>query len=432
MLGGGNFKIQNKVFPGAYINFINRTASGAAMGDRGTAAIPMKLSWGPERETFEVSAEEFQNNSKELFGYSYDAEEMRPIRELFQNLKKGIFYRLNSGVQASCDYGTARYSGIRGNSLMIVISKNVDENSKYDVRVMFDGREVDAQTVSEAAELKDNHYVTFKKDGTLAENAGLTLSGGTDGSDITGEDYSEFLSAVESGSFQILCCPSQDESVKALFAAFTKRMRDEVGVKFQTVLHQYAKADHEGIISVENEAEESAAGLVYWVAGAEAACEINKTIENRKYNGEYTVKVPYTQAQLADAIKAGKFLFHKVGSEIRVLTDVNTFVTYTDEKGEDFSNNQTVRVLDQIGNDISELFSSRYLGKMPNDNGGRISLWNDIVTYGKHLVALRAIDDFDTEAVTVDKGDGKRSVLVNFPVQSVNCMSILYMTVVVS
>lgn len=86
-------------------------------------------------------------------------------------------------------------------------------------------------------------------------------------------------------------------------------MRDEAGVKFQTVLHQYSKADYEGVISVENEAEESAVGLVYWAAGAEAACAVNKTIENKVYDGEYTVKTSYTQAQLADAIKAGKLMF---------------------------------------------------------------------------------------------------------------------------
>ncbi|WP_242941330.1 phage tail sheath subtilisin-like domain-containing protein [Lacrimispora sphenoides] len=159
-------------------------------------------------------------------------------------------------------------------------------------------------------------------------------------------------------------------------------MRDEAGVKFQTVLHQYSKADYEGVISVENEAKESATGLVYWVAGAEAACPVNKTIENKVYDGEYTVKASHTQAQLADAIRAGKLMLHSVGSEIRILTDSNTLVTYTEEKGEDFSNNQTVRVLDQIGNDVASLFHTRYLGKISNDDAGRVSLWNDIVTYG--------------------------------------------------
>ncbi|MDR1773049.1 MAG: phage tail sheath family protein [Hungatella sp.] len=432
MLGGGNFTIQNKVFPGAYINFVSTASTGAAMGSRGVAAIPMVLEWGPEKEVFEVTAEDFPKRCKEIFGYAMDDAAMLPVRELFRNMTKGIFYRLNTGAHGTNDYGTARYSGIRGNSLMTVISKNVDDPLKFDVKTLFAGREVDCQTITEAAELKDNSYVTFKKDAALAETAGLPFAGGTNGSDVTGEDYTEFLEKMENSSFQILCCPSADDKVKALFTAFTKRMRDEAGVKFQTVLHQYSKADYEGIISVENEAEESATGLVYWTAGAEAACTVNKTIENKVYDGEYTVKTSYTQVQLADAIKTGKLMLHKVGSEIRVLTDSNTLVTYTEEKGEDFSNNQTVRVLDQIGNDIASLFHTRYLGKISNDDGGRVSLWNDIVTYGKQLAVLRAIEAVNSEEVTVEKGQGKRSVVVNFPVKPINSMSILYMTVVVS
>ena len=432
MLGGGNFTVQNKVFPGAYINFVSTASAGASMGSRGVAAIPMVLEWGPEKEVFEVTTEDFAKKCKEIFGYAMDDAVMLPVRELFRNMTKGIFYRLNTGVHGANDYGTARYSGVRGNSLMTIISKNVDNTSRFDVKTLFAGKEVDCQTVTEAGKLRDNSYVTFKKDAALAETAGLPFTGGTNGADVAGEDYAEFLEKMESASYQILCCPSTDDKVKALFTAFTKRMRDEAGVKFQTVLHQYSKADYEGVISVENEAEESVTGLVYWVAGAESACAVNKTMENKVYDGEYTVKTSYTQAQLADAIKAGKLMLHKVGSEIRVLTDSNTLVTYTEEKGEDFSNNQTVRVLDQIGNDIASLFHSRYLGKISNDDAGRVSLWNDIVTYGKQLTVLRAIEAVNSEEVTVEKGQGKRSVVVNFPVKPINSMSILYMTVVVS
>lgn len=432
MLGGGSFTIQNKVFPGAYINFVSTASTGASMGNRGVAAIPMILEWGPEKEVFEITAEDFPKKCKEIFGYPMDDAAMLPVRELFRNMTKGIFYRLNAGVRAANEYGTAKYSGKRGNSLMTVIVKNVDNTSKFDVKTLFDGREVDCQTVSAAGELKDNSFVTFKKNAALAEAAGLAFTGGTNGADVTGEDYAEFLEKMESVSYQILCCPSSDDKVKALFTAFTKRMREEAGVKFQTVVHQYSKADYEGVISVENETEESPTGLVYWITGAEAACAVNKTIENKAYDGEYQVKTSHTQAQLADAIKAGKLMLHKVGSEIRVLTDSNTLVTYTEEKGEDFSNNQTIRVLDQIGNDIASLFHTRYLGKISNDEAGRISLWNDIVTYGKQLAVIRAIEAVNSEEVTVEKGQGKRSVVVNFPVKPINSMSILYMTVVVS
>ena len=432
MLGGGSFTAQNKVLPGAYINFVSAASAGAAIGERGVAAIPMVLDWGPEKTAFEVTAEEFQEKSREIFGYSYDDAAMVPVRELFKNLTKGIFYRLNAGAKAANDYGTAVYGGVRGNSLKTVIAKNIDDETKFDVKILFAGKEVDAQTVAEASSLKDNSYITFKKTATLAETAGMPFTGGTSGEAVTGEDYAAFLAKMENYSFQVLCCPSVDENVKALFAAFTKRMRDENGIKFQTVLYRYVKADYEGVISVENETEELEPGLVYWTTGAEAACAVNKTTENKTYDGEYSIKADYTQIQLKEGIQAGRFLFHKVGSEIRVLMDINTLVTYTEEKGEDFSSNQTIRVLDQIGNDIASLFNTRYLGKIPNDAAGRVSLWNDIVTYGKQLTTLRAIEAVKADAITVDKGSSKRSVVVNFPVEPINCMSQLYMTVVVS
>lgn len=431
MLGGGSFTAQDKVLPGAYINFVNAASASSMVSVRGTVAVPMVLDWGQEKEIVGVTAEGFQKRSLDIFGYPYDDPAMLQVRELFRNMTKGIFYRLNGGEKASNDYGTARYSGVRGNSLMTVISKHVDDESKYDVKTFLGGKEMDSQTVTGAADLKDNNYVTFKKEAVLAETAGISFAGGTNGPSVTGEEYAGFLDKMESCAFQILCCPATEEQVKALFAAFTKRMRDENGIKFQTVVHQYSQADYEGIISVENEAAENPAGLVYWVAGAEAACAVNKTVENKAYDGEYTVKAEYTQNQLADGIKAGKLFFHKVGDEVRVLMDINTLVRYTADKGEDFSGNQTIRVLDQIGNDIAAMFNNRYLGKIPNDDAGRVSLWNDIVSYVKQMAAMRAIEAVKSDGIKVKKGQTKRSVVVDIPVEPINCMSQLYMTVVV-
>ena len=143
----------------------------------------------------------------------------------------------------------------------------------------------------------------------------------------------------------------------------------------------------------------------YWTCGVQAACAVNKTNENRVYDGELTVDVDYTQEQLARAVRSGKFMFHRVGDDVRVLMDINTLVTFTEEKKDDFSNNQTVRVLDQIGNDIASMFNTKYLGIMPNDDAGRVSLWNDIVTYNKELARLRAIEDVESKEITVERGN---------------------------
>ena len=94
-----------------------------------------------------------------------------------------------------------------------------------------------------------------------------------------------------------------------------------------------------------------------------------------------------------------------VDDEVRVLEDINTFVSVTDEKSADFSSNQTIRVLDQIANDIAVLFGTKYIGKVPNDASGRISLWNDIVKHHQELQNIRAIENFNPDNVTVAQGD---------------------------
>ena len=81
-----------------------------------------------------------------------------------------------------------------------------------------------------------------------------------------------------------------DETTKSLYAAFVKRMREDVGAKFQCVLYGKA-ADYEGVINVKNRVTDEGAdeaSLVYWVTGAEAACAINKSLLNVKYDGAYT------------------------------------------------------------------------------------------------------------------------------------------------
>ena len=56
-LGGGNWLTQNKVLPGSYINFSSVAKASATLSDRGYAAAPFVLSWGPEGEVFPCKAD---------------------------------------------------------------------------------------------------------------------------------------------------------------------------------------------------------------------------------------------------------------------------------------------------------------------------------------------------------------------------------------
>ena len=223
-----------------------------------------------------------------------------------------------------------------------------------------------------------------------------------------------------------------DNTIKNLIVAFVKRMRDEVGAKFQAVLHDIA-ADYEGVINVINDVKTDnnfdKSSIVYFMAGIEANCAINKTCLNKVYNGEFEVDTDYTQSQLEDAIKNGKLILHNVNNEVRILEDINSLVTTSDNKGEIFKNNQTIRVADQIANDIAVLFNTKYLGNVPNNESGRISLWTDIVKHHTQLQEIGAIEDFSDENVTVSAGESKSSVVIDDVITVINAMSQLYMTV---
>lgn len=433
-LGGGTFTTQNKILPGAYINFVS-AAKAYTIGERGVAALPVQLDWGPEGKVFEVTADDFERYSLKLFGYTADDERVKGIRDLFKHCEKAYFYRLNTGAKATCTYADAKYSGTKGNDLKIVIKQDVDEEESYRVQTLMGFQVVDEQIVNQQADLIDNDYVTWKKEATLQETASTPLTSGTSGEPVAGTEYQAALDAFESYKFNALGCLATTDEIKKLFVSYTKRMRDQVGVKFVTVLHKKSDSDFEGVVSVENDTKDStypASSAVYWVTGAQAGCAINESLTNSSYDGEFTIDVNYTQTQLEEALSSGKFIFHRVDDEVRVLDDINTLTTFTENKQEEFGRNQVIRVIDQIGNDIAAIFNTKYLGKIPNDAAGRVSFWNDVVNHHNILQTQSAIENFDSANVTVEKGEKSTAIVVVDKITPVNAMTQLYMRVIVS
>lgn len=435
-LGGGAFLAQNKILPGAYINFISVANANATLSDRGIATIPLEMNWGAENEVITVELADFQKNSQKIFGYAYTADELKPMREIFLHAKKVHFFRLNSGgTKASNDYATAKYAGTRGNDIRIVIEANENsepESELYDVSTYLNITLVDIQkAVSKADKLKSNDYVDFKTEAELSLTASTPLTSGTNGT-VEDAAYQTYLDKIESYSFNAMGCMSTNPTVTGLFSAFCKRMRDDVGKKFQVVLFR-TLSDYEGVVSVKNglNGDTENPALIPWVTGVIAGTAVNKSATNMDYDGEYIADTSYTQSELEAGILEGSFMLHSVDSNVVVLEDINTFVSITDEKSGDFSSNQTIRVLDQIANDIAVLFAKKYIGKIPNDNAGRISLWNDIVKHHQQLQDIRAIEKFDSANVIVQQGDIKKAVAVTDYVKPVNAMSQLYMTVYV-
>ena len=195
-IGGGNYTAMNKTIPGAYINFVS-AAGGVTVGSRGIAALPLPLNWGAEGKVIRMEAGDFTRQAEAVFGYDATAAELLLVREAFKRAKTLLVYRVNGGgVKATKSIGgiavTAVCSGTRGNDIRVAVLTNPDGG--FDVVTYLGTVEMDKQTVTAAAQLVANAYVTFGT-GTLAAAAATALEGGTNGT-ASGSTYSAALTAL--------------------------------------------------------------------------------------------------------------------------------------------------------------------------------------------------------------------------------------------
>lgn len=431
-LGGGTWTSQNKIIPGAYINVISAGLASPALSDRGIATMPLELDWGPEGEIFKVTTSDMQKNTRKIFGYDYTDEKMKGLRDLFVAGTLVLYaYRLNgSGEKASNEYATARYSGTRGNDIKIGITKDVDDLGAWNVTTYLGASKIETQTVKTAADLLSNDFVDFKESAELKAVASAALAGGTNGT-VDGEAHSKYIAKIEPYGFNVAGVPITDEVTKKLYIAWVKRMRDEVGKKFQLVLYK-SDADYVGVISVPNKTLDegwSEASAVYWATGVECATAINKSCEGKVYDGEFDIEA--IDNDLEDYIKKGQLVLDRNNDEIEILSDINTHITLTEECNGDFCDNQTIRTVDELANQDALIFKTRYRGKLPNDDSGRQGLKSDLCSVREEMQRMRALENFKREDMTVEQGETKKSVVVENEVQVVNTMSIMYMTTVI-
>lgn len=437
-LGGGTWVTQNKIMPGSYINIVSADKNTSTLGERGIVALPIALDWGTSTNVLTITQKEFQRYSMKILGFDYMNDKLMPFREVFKHATKVLVYNIaQGGKKATCTYATAKGEGTRGNDLKIVIATNIDDETKFDVITYLGTVVVDEQTVTAMADLVENDYVTWETNATLEATAGVSLTGGAScTSEQQTANIQKALDEFEAYQFTVLHAPhAGDASTNALCSEYTKRRRDQDGVKFQTVISNAAKIayDYEGVVSVEtlgkfNGTDEH---MSYWVAGAVAGCAVNKSCTNMTYDGELEAVVKTKQLELEELILAGFFAFHRVDDEIRVLSDINSLVTVTKEKGKDFKKNQIIRVIDERANFVARCYNNDFLGKVQNDKAGRVSFWNALETHARELEQIRAIQNYDSGELIVEAGDDKDVVVVNEALEPTVAMEKLYMTIVI-
>ncbi|OME79056.1 phage tail sheath protein [Paenibacillus sp. FSL A5-0031] len=437
-MAGGTYTSQNKVRPGVYINLVGEKKTVGSMGERGTVSVPLNLNWGQSKAVIAINA---GDDLRSLLGYDLSAPEVLLVREAFKKAKTLLLYRLNEGTKATAVAGsltlTAKFGGVRGNDITVAVKQNVDDEARFDVITFVAKEAVDSQTAANIAELKSNAFVSFGGTGALTLAAGVPLVGGSNGT-VTNQDHTDYLAQIELKDFNTIALVSADLSLKSVYAAFARRLREEEGRKIQVVLANYPSADSEGVISVKNGVKLldgtvlDAQKATVWVAAATAGAPMNKSLTYEAYEEAADADIRYTNSQTVEALQAGEFLFTVSGGRVIVEQDINTFTGYSPEKGKAFSKNRVIRVLDGIANDFKHIFESFYIGKVDNNADGRSLFRNECLKYLNNLQSLNAIQNFDAQAdLSVAAGEDTDSIIIEAHIQPVDSVEKVYMKVTV-
>lgn len=445
-MAGGIWQSENKTIPGVYINVKSQPAVTANVGDKGVVAIAKALSWGPVGEVMEITPGQ---DVTPFIGYDISTEQAQFLREMMKGSDvtsgpmKILLWRSagTGGAAASVTIenliATAKYVGVKGNDIAVSVTADPDNDGVYDVVTIVDGVTVDAQSVSDIANLSANAWVTFGGTGAISPSAAVALSGGVDPT-VSAADDAAFMTAIEAYDWDIIAYDGDSATVKEAYIAFVKRLNEAVGRKCQMVAANLTAANTKYAISVQNgvkladSSELTAQNAVWWVAGAEAGAMYYQSLTYAQYPGAISANPKLTDDEAASAVAAGQIAFIDTFGVVKVCSDINTKTTVTPTEGAEFKKNRVMRVIMQLCNDVYEHFSNYFIGKVDNNDPGRNLLRGWIVGYCNEMMANNGIQNFTADDVTVLPGAEIDAVVININIQPVDAIEKIYVTVTVT
>lgn len=446
-MAGGTWTSQNKVLPGVYINVSSQGSVTPAITSRGVVAMAEPLSWGP---TGVISEYLPGQDPTPLIGYPLSAPQALFLNEIFRGSNRTAppvtlyLYRPegSNGKKATATSGeltaTALYVGVRGNDISIIVSQEPDGGENYTVETVVSGTVVDSQTITDLSQLVANDWVTFSGTGTtITKTAGTALANGADPT-VSEADYANFLTLLEPYQFDILIYDGTDSTTMSAIASFVERVSNNIGQKCQAVMAANTDADSEFVISVKNGitlqdgTQLTPQQATWWIGGTEAGATYYQSLTYAQHPYAIAANPKLTENQLIEAVQAGQIAFTDSFDTVKILQDINTLTTFTEDTGQEFSKNRVMRVLMTLCNDTFNYFSNTFIGATSNNADGRDLLRAWLVQYLNEMQANGGIQDFSAEDVTVNPGDTLESVLINVVVHPVDSIEKVYMSITVS
>ena len=124
-------------------------------------------------------------------------------------------------------------------------------------------------------------------------------------------------------------------------------------------------------------------------------------------------------------------MFVDLRGKIKVLYDINSLTTITDDNPKDFKKGLVIRTLDKYSTDIQILLDTRAIGKIRNNENGRNQIKGMLVDMTKAEYADKGyFDKFTADDIVVKPGTERDSVVVTAGVTVADTVDKIYVTVI--
>lgn len=431
MAGGTWSPTETKVRPGFYMNFVAAALAAIKGGARGIVALPLKANWGPVRQFVEITSE------AELIA-AYTAQESATITAytagrfaLLGGAKKLLGYRLADAAAAKASINLndttpvavlkleTKYETTR--DFRVTTRANAVDAAKQDI-VLYEGSAQlrvftflsgGAAGVDNAVAAINgdagNLWVTATKlapgNGTLAVVVSQTFAGGNNGTAaVVNADYINATAAFEARQFQAFTLDGiTDAALQASIKSWVERLRGE-GKGVMAVVGGTAAADddvtqgntrsvgfnHEGVVNVITSAKfagtmYSSAQIAPFVAGLIAGQRLDESTTYATTPFE-DVSPRLTNSQIVAALQAGSFVLVHDGEKVKCEKGINTLTSLRTGQNDQWRKIRTIRVMDAINGDLLKSASDNYIGKVNNNDDGKMALINACKAYMDKLV----------------------------------------------
>lgn len=216
------------------------------------------------------------------------------------------------------------------------------------------------------------------------------------------EDLAPSLKKLANLKWNYLTVPGLTDDEKTVLSAWIKQAREKDHKTFKAVLPNCA-ADHEGIINFTtdeinsslSETPFTATEYCARIAGVLAGLSLARSSTYYVLSDVISASIPDDPNERIDK---GELILTFDSEQYKIGRGVNSLVTFTTEKGEEFSKIKIVEGIDLYQDDIRSTFEESYIGKVINDYDNKQAFVAALRAYQKALEGDVLDRSFDNTA----------------------------------